>query len=150
MFDHHKLYNEQAIVVEPAGSLTIAALDFLKDKIAGKNVVCVVSGSNNDLGRMQEIKERSLIYEGHLHYFIIRFPQRAGALREFLVEVLGPNDDITRFEYVKKNNREEGPAFVGVELKNHDDYEPLLARMKQKNINYTTINDDPNLFGYFL
>jgi len=145
-----KLYNEQAIVVEPAGSLTIAALDFLKDKIAGKNVVCVVSGSNNDLGRMQEIKERSLIYEGHLHYFIIRFPQRAGALREFLVEILGPNDDITRFEYVKKNNREEGPAFVGVELKNHDDYEPLLERMKQRKINFTTINDDPNLFGYFL
>ena len=145
-----KLYNEQAIVVEPAGSLTIAALAFYKDEIKGKNVVCVVSGSNNDLGRMQEIKERSLIYEGLLHHFIVRFPQRAGALREFLSEVLGPNDDITRFEYVKKNNRDQGPAFIGIELKHAEDYEALILRMKNKNLDFTTINDDPNLFGYFL
>ena len=145
-----KLYNEQAIVVEPAGSLTIAALEFYRDEIKGKNVVCVVSGSNNDLGRMQEIKERSLIYEGLLHHFIVRFPQRAGALREFLSEVLGPNDDITRFEYVKKNNRDQGPAFIGIELKHADDYEALILRMKNKNLDFTTINDDPNLFGYFL
>jgi threonine dehydratase len=145
-----KLYNEQAIVVEPAGSLTIAALEFYKEEIKGKNVVCVVSGSNNDLGRMQEIKERSLIYEGLLHHFIVRFPQRAGALREFLSEVLGPNDDITRFEYVKKNNRDQGPAFIGIELKHADDYDALVLRMKNKNLDFTTINDDPNLFGYFL
>jgi threonine dehydratase len=145
-----KLYNEQAIVVEPAGSLTVASLDFYKEEIKGKTVVCVVSGSNNDLGRMQEIKERSLIYEGLLHHFIVRFPQRAGALREFLQEVLGPNDDITRFEYVKKNNRENGPAFVGIELKHPEDYKALVDRMNTKNLDYTTINDDPNLFGYFL
>lgn len=145
-----KLYNEQAIVVEPAGALTIAALEFYKDEIKGKNVVCVVSGSNNDLGRMQEIKERSLIYEGLLHHFIVRFPQRAGALREFLSDVLGPNDDITRFEYVKKNNRDQGPAFVGIELKHVEDYDDLIDRMNKKNLDYTTINDNPNLFGYFL
>lgn len=145
-----KLYNEEAIVVEPAGSLSVAALDFISDKIKGKNVVCIVSGSNNDLGRMDEIRERSLLYEGLKHYFIVNFPQRAGALREFLDEVLGPNDDITRFEYTKKNMKEYGPALVGIELKSKEDYEPLLQRMAAKNVVYTAINKDPNLFNYFL
>src|SRR5690606_33911642 len=108
------LYNEHAIVVEPAGALPIAALDFYKEKIKGKSVVCVVSGGNNDISRMQEIKEKSLIYEGFLYYFIVNFPQRAGALREFLDEVLGPEDDITTFEYTQKNNKENGPALVGI------------------------------------
>lgn len=145
-----KLYNEEAIVVEPAGALTISALDYYKDEIKGKNVVCIVSGSNNDLGRMEEIKERSLLYEGLKHYFIISFPQRAGALREFLDQVLGPSDDITRFEYTKKNIKEEGPALVGVELKSKEDYEPLIDRMNKKGFNYTVLNKDPNLFNYFL
>jgi threonine dehydratase len=145
-----KLYNEEAIVVEPAGALSIAALEQYKDKIKGKNIVCVVSGSNNDIGRMAEIKERSLIFEGLKHYFIISFPQRAGALREFLDEVLGPNDDITRFEYTKKNIKEEGPALVGIELKYKEDYEKLLERLNKKKINYILINKDPNLFNYFL
>lgn len=145
-----KLYNEEAIVVEPAGALSIAALDLVKEKIKGKRVVCVVSGSNNDISRMQEIKERSLIYEGLKHFFIVRFPQRPGALKEFVNEVLGPNDDITRFEYVKKNAREAGPALVGVELSNPNDYEGLLQRMEQYQINYTVINEDPDLFQYFI
>jgi threonine dehydratase len=145
-----KLYNEEAIVIEPAGSLSIAVLDALKDKIKGKNVVCIVSGSNNDLGRMDEIKERSLLYEGLKHYFIVNFPQRAGALREFLDEVLGPNDDITRFEYTKKNMKEYGPALVGIELKQKEDYGALIERMEKKGIIYVTINSDPNLFNYFL
>ena len=145
-----KLYNEEAIVVEPAGALSISALDMYKDQIQGKNVVCIVSGSNNDLGRMEEIKERSLIYEGLKHYFIISFPQRAGALREFLDEVLGPTDDITRFEYTKKNIKEEGPALVGIELKHREDYDLLMDRMNKKKINYTVLNKDPNLFNYFL
>src|SRR5690606_31691095 len=98
-----ELYNDSAIVLEPAGALPISALDFYRDKIKCKNVVCIVSGGNNDIDRMQEMKERSLIYEGLKHYFIINFPQRAGALCEFLDQVLGPNDDITRFEYTKKN-----------------------------------------------
>lgn len=145
-----RLYNEEAIVVEPAGALSISALDFYKDKIKGKNVVCIVSGSNNDLGRMDEIRNRSLLYEGMKHYFIVNFPQRAGALREFLDEVLGPNDDITHFEYTKKTSKEYGPALVGIELKQKEDYEPLMERMKKHKFDYTSINKDPNLFNYFL
>ncbi|MFL5727894.1 MAG: threonine ammonia-lyase [Cytophagaceae bacterium] len=145
-----KLYNEEAIVVEPAGALSIAALDQYKNELKGKNVVCIISGSNNDLGRMEEIKERSLIYEGLKHYFIISFPQRAGALREFLDEVLGPNDDITRFEYTKKNIKEEGPALVGIELKYREDFDKLLQRINKKKIKYLLIDKDPNLFNYFL
>ncbi len=143
-----KLYNEEAIVVEPAGSLSIAALDFYTEEIKGKNVVCVVSGSNNDISRMQEIIERSLIYEGLKHYFIVNFPQRAGALKEFVNDVLGPNDDITRFEYVKKTNREEGPAIVGIELKKQEDFQPLIQRMTAKGFNHVHINEDPTLFNY--
>ena len=145
-----QLYNEEAIVVEPAGSLAIAALDFMKDEIKGKKVVCLVSGSNNDIGRMQEIKERSLIYEGLKHFFIVRFPQRPGALKEFVNEVLGPKDDISRFEYVKKNAREAGPALIGVELSDPNDYDGLIKRMEQYGINYTVINQDPDLFQYFI
>ncbi len=145
-----KLYNEEAIVVEPAGALSISALDFYKDKIKGKNIVCIVSGSNNDLGRMDEIRNRSLLYEGLKHYFIISFPQRAGALKEFLDDVLGPNADITQFEYTKKTAKEYGPAFVGIELKHKEDYEPLMERMMLKNVDYISINKDPNLFNYFL
>ena len=145
-----QLYNEEAIVSEPAGSLAIAALDYIQDEIRGKKVVCLVSGSNNDIGRMQEIKERSLIFEGLKHFFIVRFPQRPGALKEFVNEVLGPKDDISRFEYVKKNAREAGPALIGVELSDPNDYDGLISRMKQYGINYTVINKDPDLFQYFI
>jgi threonine dehydratase len=145
-----QLYNENAIVVEPAGALSISALDFLKDDIKGKNVVCIMSGSNNDIDRMQEIKERSLIYEGLKHYFIVRFPQRAGALKDFVNNVLGPNDDITRFEYMKKTEKETGPALVGIELKSRDDYYLLLRNMERSHINYTEINTNKNLFDFWL
>jgi len=144
-----QLYNEEAIVAEPAGALTIAALDLIKDEIKGKNVVCLVSGGNNDITRTEEIKERSLLYEGLKHYFIIRFPQRAGALREFL-SVLGPDDDITHFEYVKKTSREQGPALVGIELKNKDEFEPLLERMNKTRITYEYINDRQDLFQFLV
>ncbi|WP_286883594.1 threonine ammonia-lyase IlvA [Aneurinibacillus sp. UBA3580] len=144
------LYNQNAIVAEPAGALSIAALEFYKDQIQGKNVVCVISGGNNDIDRMQEIKERSLIYEGLKHYFIINFPQRAGALREFLDNVLGPNDDITRFEYTKKNNKDNGPALVGIELKKPEDYQPLMERMRQHNIDCMEINHNPSLFNLLI
>ncbi len=140
------LYNEEGIVVEPAGALTIAALDQYKEQIKGKNVVCVVSGSNNDITRTEEIKERSLIYEGLKHYFVIRFPQRAGALRDFLNNVLGPSDDITHFEYTKKHNRESGPALVGIQLQNHQDYDGLIERMKSNKIDFQTLNDSKMLF----
>lgn len=144
------LYNENAIVVEPAGALPISALDFYREQIRGKTIVCVVSGGNNDIDRMQEIKERSLIYEGLKHYFTVNFPQRAGALREFLDEVLGPNDDITRFEYTKKHNKDNGPALVGIELKTPNDYAPLIERMEKKGFTYTEINKDSNLFNLLI
>ncbi|MEK3889341.1 threonine ammonia-lyase IlvA [Bacillus sp. FSL K6-3431] len=140
------LYNKHAIIAEPAGALPIAALDFYKDEIKGKSVVCVISGGNNDIGRMQEIKEKSMIYEGLLYYFIVNFPQRSGALREFLDDVLGPDDDITTFEYTKKNNKESGPGLVGIELKRKEDYDGLVERMSQKGFSYTEVNKDSRLF----
>jgi threonine dehydratase len=145
-----ELYNENAIVAEPAGALPIAALDFYRDQIAGKNVVCVISGGNNDIDRMQEIKEKSLIYEGLKHYFLVNFPQRAGALREFLEHVLGPTDDITRFEYVKKTSKDNGPALVGIELKQRDDYDPLIERMRGRGLQFTEINKDATLFSLLI
>ncbi|MBB6022130.1 threonine dehydratase [Paenibacillus sp. JGP012] len=145
-----ELYNENAIVVEPAGSLAVAALDQYREQIAGKTVVCVISGGNNDIDRMQEIKERSLIYEGLKYYFMVNFPQRAGALREFLEEVLGPNDDIARFEYTKKHDKENGPALVGIELMYKEDYQPLIERMNRKGIAYTELNKNLNLFNMLI
>ncbi|KAA5549081.1 threonine ammonia-lyase IlvA [Adhaeribacter rhizoryzae] len=145
-----QLYNEEAIVAEPAGALSIAALDFFKDEIKGKNVVCVVSGGNNDITRTEEIKERSLLYEGLKHYFIVNFPQRAGALKEFVNDILGPTDDITHFEYTKKNSREKGPALVGIELKNRDDFEALVKRMADRNFNCEYINDRPEFYHFII
>lgn len=145
-----ELYNEEAIVVEPAGALTLGALDFYKEKIKGKTVICLVGGGNNDITRMEDIKERSLLYEGIKHYFIIRFPQRAGALRQFLNDVLGADDDITHFEYSKKNNKNAGPALVGIELKNKDDYAGLIKRMKEFQIDYQTVNDQKMLFNFLV
>jgi threonine dehydratase len=145
-----KLYNEDAIVVEPAGALSIAALDDYAAEIKGKNVVCIVSGSNNDIDRMQEIKERSLQYEGLKHYFLINFAQRPGALKEFVNNVLGPTDDITRFEYMQKNNKEAGPALVGIELQSRDDYDKLMQNMNHYQINFTELSKDNTLFSYLV
>ncbi|MFC7364643.1 MULTISPECIES: threonine ammonia-lyase IlvA [Bhargavaea] len=144
------LYNEHAIVAEPAGALPIAALDEYKDEIKGKTVVCVISGGNNDISRMQEIREKSLIHEGLLHYFILDFPQRAGALRQFLDNVLGPDDDITTFEYTKKNNKESGPAIVGIEIKHPEDYNGLIERMNILGFPYKELNKDSYLFGLLI
>lgn len=144
------MYNKDAVVVEPAGALTIAALDFFKEEIAGKNVACVVSGSNNDITRTPEIKERALLYANLKHYFIVRFPQRAGALKEFVAEILGPDDDITHFEYYKKTNRENGPAVVGIELKSENDLEPLIARMKARKFFGEYLNDNIDLFQFLI
>jgi threonine dehydratase len=145
-----ELYNEEAIVAEPAGALTLGALDFYKEKIKGKTVVCLISGGNNDITRMEDIKERSMLYEGTKHYFIIKFPQRAGALRSFLNDVLGPDDDISHFEYSKKNNRSAGPALVGLELKNSADYKRLIAKMDEFQIDYQTVNNHRMLFNFLV
>lgn len=145
-----ELYNKDAIVVEPAGALSTSALDFYADKIKGKNVVCVISGSNNDITRTAEIKERALLYANLKHYFIVNFPQRAGALKEFVVEILGENDDITYFQYAKKTNRENGSAVVGVQLKSANDLEPLIAKMKKRNFYGDYLNDKPDLFQFLV
>lgn len=141
-----RLYNEDALVAEPAGALSVAALDMYQEQIKGKKVVCIISGGNNDIERMQEIKERSLLYEGLKHYFVVRFPNRPGALKLFVNEILGPDDDITRFEFIKKTERESGPALVGIELKSPTDYPSLLARMQQYRFDYKELNQDPTLF----
>ncbi|TGN12649.1 threonine ammonia-lyase IlvA [Leptospira bandrabouensis] len=145
-----KLYNEDAIVAEPAGALSISALDLYADQIRGKKVVCILSGGNNDIDRMQEIKERSLLYEGLKHYFIVRFAQKPGSLKQFVNEILGPNDDIVRFEFIQKNNKESGPALIGIELKSKDDFQSLLERMNVFHLNYTLVNQDENLFEYLV
>ena len=145
-----ELYNFDAIVVEPAGALSISALDYYREQIKGKNVVCVVSGSNNDIVRMEDIKERSLLYEGLKHYFVVRFPQRAGALHNFVTNVLGPHDDITYFEYKKKTNREKGPVLIGIELQNPDDFAALTERMHEHNIDYQYLNANPTLFEFLI
>lgn len=144
------LYNEEGLVAEPAGALSIAALDDYANVIRGKNIVCIVSGSNNDISRMQEIKERSLQYEGLKHYFLISFAQRPGALKEFVNHVLGPTDDIVRFEYIQKHNKESGPALVGIELQSKEDYEALLSNLVHYQFDFKELNKDDNLFGYIV
>ena len=145
-----ELYNEDAMVVEPAGALSITALDFFSEEIKGKTVVCIASGGNNDITRMEEIKERSLLYEKLKHYFLIRFPQRPGALKEFVVDVLDPSDDITHFEYKKKNNRNSGPALIGIAVKKPDDLNRIIERLEIKKIKYEYLNDQSDLFHYII
>ena len=145
-----RLYNEEAMVVEPAGALTIAALDFYKEKIKGKNVVCIVSGSNNDIERTEEIKERSLLYEGLKHYFMIQFPQRPGALKKFVNEILSEDDDITFFQFTKKNNREIAPAIVGLELKNKGDIENIKIRLDQNGFQNRYLNEKEDLYSQLI
>ena len=145
-----ELYNLDAIVVEPAGAMSIAILDQFKEEIKGKNVVCILSGSNNDITRTEEIKERSLLYEGLKHYFIVRFPQRYGALRDFIDNVLGPTDDITLFEYRKKNSREKGPALIGVEVQKKEDFKQLQQRMNDTGFVAEYLNEKPDLFQYLI
>lgn len=145
-----QLYNEDAIVAEPAGALSIAALDQYANQLKGKKVVCILSGGNNDIDRMQEIKERSLLFEGLKHYFIVRFAQRPGALKEFVNNILGPNDDIVRFEFIQKHNKETGPALIGIEVKSKEDFSSLIERMNSHKLNYTLVNQNENLFEYLV
>ena len=137
-------------MVEPAGALSISALDFYTEDIKGKNVVCIVSGSNNDITRTAEIKERALLYANLKHYFILKFPQRAGALKDFVVDILGENDDITYFQYAKKTNRENGSAVVGIQLKSANDLGPLIERMKAHKFYGDYLNDKPDLFQFLV
>lgn len=145
-----ELYNKEGIVAEPAGAIALAALGMYTDKLDGKRVGTLLCGGNNDITRTQEIKERALLFAQLKHYFIVRFPQRAGALKEFVTEILGPNDDITFFEYSKKNNRENAPAVVGVQLKSAQDFSPLVERMKSHGFYGDYLNEKPDLFQYLI
>ncbi|CEJ69768.1 L-threonine dehydratase biosynthetic IlvA [Chryseobacterium oranimense G311] len=144
------LYNKDAVVVEPAGALSVAALKKYQDQIKGKNVVCIISGSNNDITRMEEIKEKALLYAGLKHYFLVRFAQRPGALKNFVLNVLGPNDDITFFEYTQKNSKEKGIAVVGIGLKQSEDFTPLLNNMKKYDFFVNYLNNDPSLMNLLI
>jgi threonine dehydratase len=136
------LYQIDGIVAEPAGALALAALDDVAADIAGRTVVCILSGGNNDVARYDEIIERSLVHQGLKHYFVVGFPQRPGALRRFLDECLGPTDDIVLFEYIKKNDREFGPALVGVELAQRGDLPPLLDRIEASGLDVQRLPPD--------
>lgn len=144
------LYQNEGIVVEPAGALSVAALKFLKPKIRNKKAVCIISGGNNDLLRYPEILERSLIYQGRKHYFLIEFAQKPGQLKKFVNNVLGPTDDIVLFEYIKTNNKEKGPALVGLELQNLKDLKPILNKLKQFNFAFKKIEIDHPLYSYLI
>ena len=144
------MYSKQAIVAEPAGALSVSALEQYKEKIKGKTVVCVVSGGNNDINRMKEIEERSLLYEEMKHYFILNFPQRPGALKEFVNDVLGPQDDITKFEYLKKTSQNTGTVIIGIQLKNHDDLNQLKIDVHDFDPSNIYINENKMLYSLLI
>ena len=141
-----QMYNKSAIVVEPAGALASAALRFYADEIKGKNVACIVSGSNNDITRMEEIREKSLLYEGLKHYFIVNFPQKSGEILSFIRDVIGPEDDLVYIQYIKKTNKNFGPALIGIELARKEDFKGLTDRMDKHGISYEYINENNKLF----
>lgn len=144
-----ELYQDDGIIAEPSGALATAALAGLDIK-SGHTVVCVLSGGNNDVSRYAEVVERALVHEGRKHYFLVEFPQEPGALRRFLDEILGPDDDIALFEYLKKSGREYGPALVGVELGSAHDYEPLMKRMAASPLRIEHVPPDSPLFRFIL
>lgn len=144
------LYQNEGIIAEPAGALSVAALDSVAANIKGKTVVCVISGGNNDILRYPEIMERSLVYQGKKHYFILEFAQKPGQLRQFLDKALGKHDDIVRFEYMKKTNKEKGGALVGIELQNKNDLAALLVRMDAIGLQYKYLTADDPLYSYVI
>jgi threonine dehydratase len=144
------LYQSDGIIAEPAGAIATAALRLDLDLGPGSTIVCVVSGGNNDISRYGEILERSLIHQGLKHYFLVSFPQEPGALRRFLADILGPDDDITLFDYVKRNNRETGPALIGIELGRAADLDGLLARLEESTLGVERVPPGSPLFHYLV
>jgi threonine dehydratase len=141
------LYQNEGIIAEPAGALSVAGL--MENEVsAGSTVVCLISGGNNDVSRYGEVLERSLVHLGLKHYFLVDFPQEPGALRRFLDEVLGPNDDITLFEYVKRNNRETGAALVGIELGSAAGLDGLRERMNASGLHVEALEPGSPAYRY--
>lgn len=141
------MYSKVGTIAEPAGAASVAALEVIKDEIKGKTIVCIISGGNNDINRMPEMEERALIYDGIKHYFVVNFPQRPGALREFVNDILGPNDDITRFEYIKRANKGKGPVLIGIALSDKNDYDVLLERLSEFDPSYINLNGNETLYN---
>lgn len=141
------MYSKQGIIAEPAGAASIAALEVMKEDIKGQTIVCIISGGNNDINRMQEMEERALIYDGVKHYFVVNFPQRPGALREFVNNILGPNDDITRFEYIKRANKGTGPVLIGITLGDKKDYGLLIERLSAFDPSYINLHGNESLYN---
>jgi threonine dehydratase len=144
------LYNNEGIIAEPAGALAISGLEVMESNFKGKRIAVILCGGNNDILRMPEISERALLYASLKHYFLIDFPQRAGAMKEFVTEILGPNDDITHFEFSKKSYRTNAPAVVGIQLKNAEDFSLLVERMKIHNFKFDYLNEKQNLFQFLI
>jgi threonine dehydratase len=144
------LYQSDGIIAEPAGALAAAALGDVVHPRPGTTTLVVLSGGNNDVSRYAEVVERALVHEGRKHYFLVEFPQEPGALRAFLDDVLGPDDDITLFEYVKRSNRETGPALVGIELGRSEDLDGLLERMAAAPPAIERVPPDSPLFRFLL
>jgi len=145
-----EFYQRDGIITEPAGALAAAALDDLAGEIANKTLVCLVSGGNNDVLRYPEVLERSLVYQGRKHYFIIEFAQKPGQLREFVDQALGPTDDIVRFEYIKKTNKVRGAALVGIELRSRDDHSALVGRLEALHLNFRSLTSSDVLYDYLI
>lgn len=146
-----ELYQNEGIVAEPAGALALAGLEMVDPKeLKEKVIVCTLSGGNNDIMRYPEVVERSLIYQGLKHYFIVEFTQKPGQLKKLLQQVLGPDDDIVRFEYMKKNNKEKGPAFIGLQLTRKEDFEGLIKRFDESGIGYKKIDPQDMLYQYLV
>jgi threonine dehydratase len=145
-----ELYQNEGIIAEPAGALSVAALEGAGEEIRGRTVVCVLSGGNNDILRYPEIMERSLVYQGRKHYFVVEFAQKPGQLRRFVDQALGPTDDIVRFEYMKKTNKERGAALIGIELQSREDLEPLLERMSAIELNWHLLSSEELLYDYLI
>jgi threonine dehydratase len=135
-----RMYNEEGLVLEPAGTLSLSVLHQYAAQIRGKTVVCILSGSNNDITRMEDIKERALRHQGRKHYFLVTFNQKPGALRRFVNHVLREDDDIIQFQYIKKNNKEKGPVFVGLEVQRPHDIAEIQQRMVAEGFSYEYLN----------
>jgi len=145
-----ELYQKDGIIAEPAGALAVSALEDLEAELPGRTTVCIVSGGNNDILRYPEMIERSLVHQGRKHYFIVEFAQKPGQLRRFVDQALGPTDDIVRFEYMKKTNKERGAALVGIELRDQADLAPLQERMREVQLNCRLLSSEELLYDYLI
>ena len=150
-YDMVDIYQNEGIILEPAGALSVSCLRSLdRNEIRGRNIVCVLSGGNNDISRYPDIMEKSLLYKDLKHYFIVSFIQRPGELKKFINKILGENDDITRFEYLKKNNKDSGSVLIGIELQNSTDICNIIKNLEVSGLKYLKITEDDMIHSYLI